>query len=70
MSLLLDVFHANMSFSVVQVVSPDELKEDNEYEEIVEDMREECGRYGDFLHLSKSPMMALVAMENLVLSAK
>jgi hypothetical protein len=54
----------------MQVVSHDELKEDNEYEEIVEDMREECGRYGDFLHLSKSPMMALVAMENLILSAK
>jgi hypothetical protein len=70
MSLSLDVFHANVFFSVVQVVSPDELKEDNEYEEIVEDMREECGRYGDFLHLSKSPMMALVAMENLILSAK
>ncbi|XP_024521327.1 splicing factor U2af large subunit B isoform X3 [Selaginella moellendorffii] len=29
-----------------QVVSPDELKEDDEYEEILEDMREECGKYG------------------------
>ncbi|CAM6041301.1 unnamed protein product [Sphagnum compactum] len=29
-----------------QVVSHDELKEDNEYEEIVEDMREECSKYG------------------------
>jgi hypothetical protein len=32
--------------SVMQVVSHDELKEDNEYEEIVEDMREECSKYG------------------------
>jgi splicing factor U2AF subunit len=30
----------------MQVVSHDELKEDNEYEEIVEDMREECSKYG------------------------
>ncbi|KAH9562302.1 hypothetical protein CY35_05G064500 [Sphagnum magellanicum] len=34
-----------------QVVSPNELKEDNEYEEIVEDMREECGRYGNITNL-------------------
>ncbi|CAM6048654.1 unnamed protein product [Sphagnum compactum] len=34
-----------------QVVSPDELKEDNEYEEIIEDMREECGRYGNLTNL-------------------
>lgn len=27
-------------------MSPDELKEDGEYDEIVEDMREECGKYG------------------------
>jgi len=34
-----------------QVVSPDELKEDGEYEEIVEDMREECGKYGNLTNL-------------------
>ncbi|KAL2619869.1 hypothetical protein R1flu_000074 [Riccia fluitans] len=34
-----------------QVVSPDELKEDNEYEEILEDMREECGKYGTITNL-------------------
>ncbi|CAM6043197.1 unnamed protein product [Sphagnum compactum] len=34
-----------------QVVSPDELKEENEYEEILEDMREECGRYGKLINL-------------------
>jgi hypothetical protein len=34
-----------------QVVSPDGLKEENEYEEILEDMREECGKYGEFLKL-------------------
>ncbi|BBN15352.1 splicing factor U2AF 65 kDa subunit [Marchantia polymorpha subsp. ruderalis] len=34
-----------------QVVSPDELKEDNEYEEILEDMKEECGKYGTLTNL-------------------
>ncbi|KAL3681945.1 hypothetical protein R1sor_024901 [Riccia sorocarpa] len=34
-----------------QVVSPEELKEDNEYEEILEDMREECGKYGTITNL-------------------
>ncbi|CAM6097262.1 unnamed protein product [Calypogeia fissa] len=34
-----------------QVVSPDELKEDSEYEEIVEDMRDECGKYGALANL-------------------
>lgn len=36
-----------------QVVSPDELKEDGEYEEIVEDMREECGKYGKLVYLDE-----------------
>jgi splicing factor U2AF subunit len=40
-----------MSSLFVQVVSPDELKEENEYEEILEDMREECGRYGKLINL-------------------
>ncbi|OAE26408.1 hypothetical protein AXG93_131s1180 [Marchantia polymorpha subsp. ruderalis] len=34
-----------------KVVSPDELKEDNEYEEILEDMKEECGKYGTLTNL-------------------
>ncbi|KAH9571430.1 hypothetical protein CY35_02G094100 [Sphagnum magellanicum] len=34
-----------------QVVSPDELKEENTYEDILEDMREECGRYGNLINL-------------------
>eukprot|EP00244_Chara_vulgaris_P012085 TRINITY_DN6254_c0_g1_i2.p1 TRINITY_DN6254_c0_g1~~TRINITY_DN6254_c0_g1_i2.p1 ORF type:complete len:149 (+),score=30.32 TRINITY_DN6254_c0_g1_i2:3-449(+) len=36
---------------LVQVVSPDELKEDEEYEDIMEDMREECGKYGTLTDL-------------------
>ncbi|KAL8152159.1 hypothetical protein V2J09_009919 [Rumex salicifolius] len=31
---------------LTEVVTSDTLKDDNEYEEIVEDMREECGKYG------------------------
>ncbi len=27
-------------------MSPNELQDDEEYDEIVEDMREECGKYG------------------------
>lgn len=30
----------------LQVVSTDDLKDDSEFAEIVEDMREECGKYG------------------------
>ena len=29
-----------------QVVSPEELKDDEEYQDILEDMKEECGKYG------------------------
>uniref|UniRef100_A0A0C9RPH5 Splicing factor U2af large subunit n=2 Tax=Spermatophyta TaxID=58024 RepID=A0A0C9RPH5_9CONI len=36
---------------LTQVVSPDELKVDEEYEEILEDMREECGKYGTLVNL-------------------
>ncbi|GBG62104.1 hypothetical protein CBR_g28575 [Chara braunii] len=36
---------------LVQVVSPDELKDDEEYEDIMEDMREECGKYGTLTNL-------------------
>ncbi|CAK9874861.1 unnamed protein product [Sphagnum jensenii] len=37
--------------SCTSVVSADELKEDEEYEEILEDMREECGKYGNLVEL-------------------
>jgi hypothetical protein len=38
--------------ALTQVVSADELKEDEEYEEILEDMREECGKYGTSFRLT------------------
>lgn len=31
---------------LLQVVTPGELTDDEEYEEIVEDMKEECGKFG------------------------
>ena len=31
---------------VLQVVTIDELKEDDVYEEIYDDMKDECGKYG------------------------
>jgi hypothetical protein len=34
--------------ALTQVVSADELKDDEEYKEILEDMREECGKFGKF----------------------
>ncbi|KAJ7562568.1 hypothetical protein O6H91_03G074700 [Diphasiastrum complanatum] len=34
-----------------KVVSPDELRDDTAYEEISEDMREECGKYGNLTNL-------------------
>ncbi|KAH9565368.1 hypothetical protein CY35_04G074700 [Sphagnum magellanicum] len=37
--------------ALTQVVSADELKDDEEYEEILEDMREECGKYGNLVEL-------------------
>ena len=30
-----------------QVVTVDELRDDNEYEEILEDMRDECRKFGE-----------------------
>lgn len=41
---------------VIQVVAPKELVADEEYDEILEDMREECGKYGELLlpHSSSS----------------
>ncbi|GLJ06857.1 hypothetical protein SUGI_0050370 [Cryptomeria japonica] len=36
---------------LTQVVLPDELRDDAEFEEIMEDMREECGKYGSVVNL-------------------
>lgn len=36
----------NHAWLPVQVVAPKELVADEEYDEILEDMREECGKYG------------------------
>lgn len=38
---------------LTQVVSADELRDDEEYEDILEDMRGEGGKYGNF-HLPSS----------------
>lgn len=38
--------HIQIYHSLLQVVSLDDLKNDGEFHEIVEDMREECGKYG------------------------
>lgn len=34
-------------YAIVKVVTVDELRDDNEYEEILEDMRDECGKFGE-----------------------
>ncbi|XP_059456172.1 splicing factor U2af large subunit B isoform X2 [Corylus avellana] len=36
---------------LTQVVSPDELKDDDDYQDILEDMREECGKFGALVNL-------------------
>ncbi|CAN4096459.1 unnamed protein product [Withania somnifera] len=36
---------------LTNVVSPDELKDDEDYEDIVEDMRMECGKFGNLVNL-------------------
>ncbi|XP_042962646.1 splicing factor U2af large subunit B-like isoform X3 [Carya illinoinensis] len=36
---------------LTQVVSPDELKDDDDYQDILEDMREECGKFGTLANL-------------------
>lgn len=33
----------------MQIVSANDLKDDSEFAEIVEDMREECGKYGKYM---------------------
>lgn len=37
---------------LTQVVTTDELKDDEDYEDILEDMRMECGKFGKRLHLN------------------
>jgi splicing factor U2AF subunit len=34
---------------LTQVVNPDELKDDDDYQDILEDMRDECGKFGKTL---------------------
>ena len=34
---------------LTQVVDPDELKDDEDYEDILDDMRVECGKFGKCL---------------------
>ncbi|XP_019465467.1 PREDICTED: splicing factor U2af large subunit B-like isoform X1 [Lupinus angustifolius] len=36
---------------LTQAVSPDELKEDEDYEEIIEDMRQECSKFGTLVNV-------------------
>ncbi|XP_050291451.1 splicing factor U2af large subunit B isoform X4 [Quercus robur] len=36
---------------LTQAVSPDELKEDDDYQDILEDMREECGKFGTLVNI-------------------
>lgn len=33
---------------LTQAVSADELKEDDDYDEIVDDMRQECSKFGNY----------------------
>jgi splicing factor U2AF subunit len=37
--------------ALTQVVSADELKDDEEYDDILEDMREECGKFGNLVEV-------------------
>ncbi|XP_023893143.1 splicing factor U2af large subunit B isoform X1 [Quercus suber] len=36
---------------LTQAVSPDELKDDDDYQDILEDMREECGKFGTLVNI-------------------
>ncbi|KAK7258269.1 hypothetical protein RIF29_32857 [Crotalaria pallida] len=36
---------------LTQAVSPDELKEDEDYEEIIDDMRQECSKFGNLVNV-------------------
>ncbi|KAH9550687.1 hypothetical protein CY35_10G084500 [Sphagnum magellanicum] len=46
-----NVFAQAQHHLAIQVVSADELKDDEEYKEILEDMREECGKFGNLVEL-------------------
>lgn len=48
--------------SLTQVVSADELRDDEEYEDIVEDMRSEGGKYGEYYR--KKPYKPCFALYN------
>lgn len=47
---------------LTEVVSPDELRDDEDYEDIMEDMRTECGKFGKHFLLIISPMNSYVAI--------
>ncbi|GAB4831209.1 hypothetical protein Ancab_005219 [Ancistrocladus abbreviatus] len=43
--------HPTKILCLTEVVSADDLRDDNEYEEILEDMREECGKFGTLVNV-------------------
>lgn len=45
---------------LTNVVSADELKDDEDYEDIVEDMRTECGKFGKYIQLLQKHQASLV----------
>lgn len=44
---------------LTHVVSPDELKDDEDYEDIVEDMRMECGKFGKYIVTSDASSLSM-----------
>jgi hypothetical protein len=50
-------------------VSLDDLKNDSEFQEIVEDMREECGKYGKEMLASYSFASMTLALFSMLLKA-
>ena len=51
-------FNTFIFHTIVKVVTVDELRNDNEYEEILEDMREECGKFGKLIQYCTSLLVA------------
>ena len=47
----LGFFSLGTLFCFMQAISADQLKDDEEYEEILEDMRDECGKFGIYIYL-------------------
>ena len=39
---------------LMNMVTPEELTDDEEYEDILEDIKEECGKYGNLLKARKT----------------